>query len=63
MVRGIYDVLPEYEPIAVNFLKDSSAKILKRNHGIRGSIKLHNISSQINNGRPELEKIIIEYLQ
>ena len=61
MTIGIYDVLPEYEPLVVDFLDDKSANVLKRNHGINGNFSLHNLNSELNQKRPALERIIIEY--
>jgi len=34
---------------------------IKRNHGVAGSYKLHNLNDAINDNRPVLQKVIVEY--
>ena len=34
---------------------------IKRNHGVSGSYRLHNLNDEINDDRPVSQKIIVEY--
>ncbi len=34
---------------------------VKRNHGVRGTFKLHNLNDAINDYRPDSEKVLLEY--
>jgi hypothetical protein len=34
---------------------------LRRDHGVRGAVRLHNPNDEINDGRENLEKVVIEY--
>jgi hypothetical protein len=34
---------------------------VKRSHGVRGAFKLHNVNDAINDNRPSLDKILLEY--
>ncbi|MBN1982297.1 MAG: hypothetical protein JW795_12255 [Chitinivibrionales bacterium] len=56
-----------FQPVLFNFEDDHSLAgqslpyTVKRNHGIKTSFLLHNPNDEINENRPYLEKVIIEY--
>jgi hypothetical protein len=66
--RTIVDPFQEFLPVLWNPAHpeddDSAGGIysIKRNHGIRGTFKLHNPNDAINDDRPASEKILLEYL-
>ncbi|NLG18880.1 MAG: hypothetical protein GX556_16260 [Fibrobacter sp.] len=57
------DPFHEFHPVL--WTPDSTVESIysvKRNHGITGSYKLHNLNDQINDNRDTFNKIIVEYI-
>lgn len=64
--KTIPDPFKEFHPVLWNPQRDEQCKSaiysVKRNHGIQGSFKLHNLNDAINDKKVISEKIIVEYL-
>lgn len=55
------DPFADFHPISWDPTEGKSIYSIKRNHGIEGSYKLHNLNDEINENRPLSEKIVVEY--
>jgi hypothetical protein len=53
----------EFEPVEWKPGESSSLTVfsVRRNHGVKGTYILHNLNDQINDNRPALEKVLLEY--
>jgi|WetSurMetagenome_2_1015567.scaffolds.fasta_scaffold00150_7 hypothetical protein len=63
-VHDPYSLFAAYEPAAWNpsgAVNGETIYSLRRDHGVRGSYRLHNPNDEINEGRGNLDKVIIEY--
>ena len=63
--RNISDPFKDYHPFLWTPQADSCGGqiySIKRNHGIQGTYKLHNLNDAINDNRPITQKVIVEYL-
>ena len=50
-----------WSPQSASGQKREEIHSIKRNHGVSGSYRLHNLNDEINDDRPISEKIIVEY--
>ncbi|HMD67258.1 MAG TPA: hypothetical protein VKF42_00170 [Chitinivibrionales bacterium] len=59
-----YSLFASFEPAAWNPSGAADGEViysLRRDHGVRGTYRLHNPNDEINEGRGNLDKVIIEY--
>lgn len=59
-----YSLFAGFEPAAWNPSGAADGEVihsLRRDHGVRGTYRLHNPNDEINEGRGNLDKVIIEY--
>ena len=65
LLKTAADPFKEFYPVLWNpqerRLSDNNIYSVKRNHGISASYKLHNLNDAINDARPFVEKVLVEY--
>jgi hypothetical protein len=66
-IRSVSDPFHDFHPVLWNPAHPEDPTLMegiysiKRNHGVPGAFKLHNLNDAINDDRPTSEKIVLEY--